>query len=145
MEWLERGTGNSLIALLSQFTNIPKWQLAKSCSNNRAIDSSLSVVAPSLQESCPQSYFRIGYPTCPTGLWATSFRGRCPGPWQQGWNWLKFKVPSNRNCSVILLNWTPKKRSPHRRLISNRSSQVYHSECNTGSEVLLSMQPVHCY
>ena len=27
--------------------------------------------------------------------------GRCPCPWQRGWNWMIFKIPSNTNHSTI--------------------------------------------
>ena len=37
-------------------------------------------------------------------LWASWSGGRCPGPWQGGWNEISFKVPSNPNCSMILCN-----------------------------------------
>jgi len=36
------------------------------------------------------------------GLWATWSSGRCPCPWQRGWNRLISKVCSNPNCSMIL-------------------------------------------
>ena len=35
------------------------------------------------------------------GLWATWSGGRCPCPWQGGWNQMIFKIPSNRNHSMI--------------------------------------------
>ena len=35
-------------------------------------------------------------------LWATWSSGWHPCPWQQGWNWMIFKVPSNPSHSMIL-------------------------------------------
>lgn len=35
------------------------------------------------------------------GLWATRPNGRSACPWQEGWNEMIFKVPSNPNCSII--------------------------------------------
>ena len=36
------------------------------------------------------------------GLWTTWSSGRCPCPWQGGWNMLIFKVPFNPNHSMLL-------------------------------------------
>ena len=36
------------------------------------------------------------------GLWANWSSGRCPCPWQGGWNEMIFKAPSNPNGSMIL-------------------------------------------
>ena len=36
------------------------------------------------------------------GLWVTWSSGRCPCPWQGGWNEMIFKAPSNSNHSMIL-------------------------------------------
>jgi len=42
-----------------------------------------------------------------TGLWATWAGGRCPCPWQGGWNEMIFKVPFNPNHSISVMGSLP--------------------------------------
>ena len=65
----------------------------------RELSFSLSIVVLLLNVQLPHPWKRSkpGW----MELWAARSSGRCPCPWQEGWNEMMFKVPSNPNCSMI--------------------------------------------